>query len=103
MEDGEGYETLSFWQLDMMDKFMCVGICILVVALIVILGVGSLEPRRTKLAGSDSWRGWYRRNLNKNTRLHIRRDDQDYLGRPGYATWYKDCWSLLMGFGFIVS
>jgi len=39
-EDGEGCETLGFWQLDKMDKFICGGICILVVALIVILGVG---------------------------------------------------------------
>jgi hypothetical protein len=40
MEDGEGYETLGFWQLDKTDKFICGGICVLVVALIVILGVG---------------------------------------------------------------
>ena len=40
MEDTEGYETLGFWQLDKADKFICAGICLLVVALIVILGVG---------------------------------------------------------------
>jgi hypothetical protein len=28
--------------------------------------------------------------------------DQDYLGRSGYETWFKGCWSLLMGFGSIV-
>ena len=38
--DEEGYETLGFWQLDKADKFICGGICILIVALIVVLGVG---------------------------------------------------------------
>ena len=38
--DEEGYETLGFWQLDKTDKFICGGICILIVALIVVLGVG---------------------------------------------------------------
>ena len=33
-------ETLGFWQLDKTDKYICGGICILVVALIVVLGVG---------------------------------------------------------------
>ena len=40
MDVEEDYETLGFWQLDKADKFICAGICILVVALIVILGVG---------------------------------------------------------------
>lgn len=40
MDMEEDYETLGFWQLDKADKFICAGICILVVALIVILGVG---------------------------------------------------------------
>lgn len=40
MDVEEDYETLGFWQLDKADKFICGGICILVVALIVILGVG---------------------------------------------------------------
>ena len=38
--DEDGYETLGFWQLDKADKFICGGICILIVALIVVLGVG---------------------------------------------------------------
>jgi hypothetical protein len=38
--DEEGNETLGFWQLDKADKFICGGICILIVALIVVLGVG---------------------------------------------------------------
>ena len=40
MDMEEDYETLGFWQLDKADKFICAGICVLVVALIVILGVG---------------------------------------------------------------
>ena len=40
MEMEEDYETLGFWQLDKADKFICAGICLLVVALIVVLGVG---------------------------------------------------------------
>jgi hypothetical protein len=40
MDVEDDYETLGFWALDRVDKFICGGICILVVALIVILGVG---------------------------------------------------------------
>ena len=40
MEMEEDYEMLGFWQLDKADKFICAGICLLVVALIVVLGVG---------------------------------------------------------------
>mmetsp|Transcript_4566 Transcript_4566/g.6679 ORF Transcript_4566/g.6679 Transcript_4566/m.6679 type:complete len:151 (-) Transcript_4566:313-765(-) len=40
MDVEEDYETLGFWQLDKADKFICGGICVLVVALIVVLGVG---------------------------------------------------------------
>ena len=38
-EEMEG-ETLGFWQLDKTDKIICGGIVCLVVALIVVLGIG---------------------------------------------------------------
>lgn len=36
----ENEEVLGFWQLDRTDRFICGGIAVLVVALIIILGLG---------------------------------------------------------------
>lgn len=40
MEESMEGDTLGFWQLDKTDKYICGGICCLVLCLIVVLGIG---------------------------------------------------------------